>query len=249
MPAEDADQVLRALLASPHPAVASALACWTAPEARSEAIRGRLDRLPKEVAAGEIPSQAEADEWAAERTLGLIDRFPTNLGPETLMVLASALATRVSWAEPFTLVPATELGGTGPWRSSLNEVLSSLATSHSVDLWSSPVGLLGVHRVYAIEGLEVCSVIGPPEVSAADVIAAWLDEPARTECDLFELPVGDGHAWSLSEVEGWAGMTTTSAVMPAWSASSTFNLLSDPSLGFGRGAGTGDHASYLVPCR
>ena len=234
MPAAEADQVLRALLASPHPAVVSALAWWISPEARSgEAIRGRLGRLPREVGVGELPSQAGADEWVAEHTLGLIDRFPIELDAETLMVLVSALATRVSWAEPFALVPSTELGGSGPWATSLNEVLVSRPWSHSVYLSASRVGLLGVHRVYATDGLEVYSVIGPPEVSAADLIAAWLSEPDRKACDLFELPVGDGHAWSLAEIEGQAGMTRTSAVLPAWTASSTVDLLSDPSFGVG----------------
>jgi hypothetical protein len=231
MPAGDAGEVLRELLANPHPAVDSALAWWTAPEIRTAAIRGRIDRVPPEVAVGDIPSQSDADEWAAEHTLGLIDRFPSNLGPETLMVLASALATRVSWTDPFTLVPATEMGTDSHWQPSLNEVLLSSA-SHSVYLVSSTVGLLAVHVAKATDGLEVCSVIGPPEVSAADLIATWLDPVPTESCDLFELPLGDGHAWSLVEVDGVAGRTRASAVLPAWSASSQFDLM-DPSLGFG----------------
>jgi hypothetical protein len=231
MPAAEANEVLRELLAKPHPAVVSALAWWTVPTIRSEAIRVRFHRLPREVAVGDIPSQADADTWAAEHTLGLINRFPTNLDRETLMVLASALATRVSWTVPFTLVPATEMGTGSRWPTSLNEVLLSPA-SHSASLVSSPVGLLGVHIAKATEGLEVCSVIGPPEVSATDLITTWLGTAPTTPCDLFDVPLGDGHAWSLAEVDGEAGMTRTSAVLPAWSASSQI-ALTDPSLGFG----------------
>jgi len=230
MPGEQADRVLRALLANPHPAVAAALAWWTVPEARSGAIQNRLGRLPGAVTVGDIPSQAEADEWAAEHTFGLIERFPTNLDPQTWLVMASALATRVSWTNPFLLAPSAELGDDSPWRASLSLVLRS-RKEHGVGLVSSPVGMLAVHVASAEEGVDVCSVIGPPDVPAAELIAAWLSG-ATERCDLFEVELGDGHAWSLTELGGdTATSGWTTAVLPAWSTSSEFNLM-NPSLGF-----------------
>ena len=230
MPGEQADEVLRSLLADPHPAVGAALAWWTAPGARSDPIRHRLARLPREVTVGDLPSQAEADLWASEHTLGLIDRFPTRLRPEMLLVLASALATKVSWSSPFGLASADELGGESPWAASLNVVLRS-RSDHRVGLFSSPIGILGVHVASAHEGLDVHSVIGPPDVPATEVIAAWLGGATAT-CDVSELDLGDGHAWSLTEAEGYGATAVSSAVLPAWSSSSEFDLM-DHTLGFG----------------
>lgn len=57
-------------------------------------------QLPKGVI-GTLTDQAALDRWAAEGTEGLIEKFPLQLNPDILMVLASALATRVKWVEPF----------------------------------------------------------------------------------------------------------------------------------------------------
>lgn len=57
-------------------------------------------QLPKGVI-GTLTDQAALDRWAAEGTDGLIEKFPLQLNPDILMVLASALATRVKWVEPF----------------------------------------------------------------------------------------------------------------------------------------------------
>ena len=100
------------LLADPHPLVASAAAVWTAsavqlPETASRA-GGRACR--RQVTIGELPDQAGLDAWAREHTFGLIDRFPIEWTPDLYLVLATALATKVSWQVPFDLAPAASLG-------------------------------------------------------------------------------------------------------------------------------------------
>ena len=145
-------------------------------------------------------------------------------------MLASALATKVSWSRPFLLAPAADLGDDSPWRASLNLVLRS-RSEHEVGLFSSPIGVLGVHVASADEGLDVHSVIGPPDVPAPDVIATWLGG-ATEKCDVFDLDLGDGHAWSLTEADGYGATAVSSAVLPAWSSSSEFDLM-DHTLGFG----------------
>ena len=106
------------LLSEPHPLVAAAAAVWSAPGA---ANRAWLTSLPAPVTQGELPDQATVDRWAREHSFGLIDRFPLLVDAETYLLLATALATKVSWVSPFDLRPGTALGGS--WR--LDQVLAS----------------------------------------------------------------------------------------------------------------------------
>lgn len=93
------------LLNPPHAHVASAAAVWNRPQATSDEF-AQWTGLPAAVTTRDLESQDQLDTWAKEHTLGLIDTFPIELSPETLLVLATALATRVSWEEPFAVVPA-----------------------------------------------------------------------------------------------------------------------------------------------
>ena len=61
-----------------------------------------------------MPTQAEADAWAERETLGLIRNLPLKIDHLTRIVLASALATRVSWEVPFEVVPAADASRAPP---------------------------------------------------------------------------------------------------------------------------------------
>jgi hypothetical protein len=54
---------------------------------------------------GTLTDQAALDQWASDETNGLIDKFPLELTPDILVVLASALAARVKWRKPFDVSP------------------------------------------------------------------------------------------------------------------------------------------------
>jgi serine protease inhibitor len=54
---------------------------------------------------GTLTAQQALDRWAAEQTDGLITKFPLEITPATALVLASALAARVKWYEPFDTRP------------------------------------------------------------------------------------------------------------------------------------------------
>jgi hypothetical protein len=222
---EDARDAAAALLASPHPAVASAAAVWRRPEVVA-ALQSWLAGLPSAVEVGDLPSPAAADRWAAEHTLGLIDKFPVQIRPDTVLVLASALATKVDWEAPFELVPSTELGG--PWASRVGEVLRSVR-SHRAFIASAPVGDVAVHTARSSDGLEVTSVIAASDVPAADVIAVAHAGPLAPR-SLFDLPLGDSPLWTITESAGRPGQHHT-AVLPAWSAESEHPLMR-PELGF-----------------
>ncbi|MGV1004869.1 MAG: serpin family protein [Candidatus Nanopelagicales bacterium] len=60
--------------------------------------------LPEGVV-GTLTDQDALDRWAAKETDGLIEKFPLELTPQILLVLASALAARVKWRTPFDSEP------------------------------------------------------------------------------------------------------------------------------------------------
>jgi len=228
------------LLADPHPVVASAVAAWTAAGAQlgPDFDRWRSE-LPPGVASGDLPGQAGLDAWAREHTLGLIDRFPVQ-ADSLLLVLASALATKVSWTVPFQLAPAASLGDASPWARQLSRVLRTPAPAaggHTQYIAGTPdAGDVIVHVAIAGGGLQVVSVAAGPQVPDSSVLAA-AHRLAIAQAtggriprrELSDLPLGNTPLWRLREVSAQAD--TCSAVLPAWSASSDHDL-TDPALGF-----------------
>lgn len=222
---EQARDAAATLLDDPHPAVASAAAVWREPSVVA-ALETWLAGLPSAVEVGDIPTPAAADRWASEHTLGLIDRFPVQLSPDTVLVLASALATKVDWDVPFDLAPSDDLGG--PWASRVGHVLRSVR-QHRAYIASSSVGDVAVHTARSTDGLEVTSVIAAAHVPAADVLAV-AHETRLERRSLFDLPLGDSPLWTITESSGRPGERCT-AVLPAWSAESEHDLLQS-ALGF-----------------
>ena len=241
------------LLAYPHPEVAGAAAVWTARGARpSKHFLAWRHGLPAAVTRGDMPDQATADAWAREHTLGLIERFPVESAGAWLL-LATALATRVSWQVPFALAPARDLGPASDWSRQLHQVLRTPDPEHqrghrSFIAATGEAGDVSVHAAAAQHGLLVYSVAAAPGVPAASVLAAAhrigcadATGGAVSRRSLAELPLGDGPAWQLREESPARGRDICTAVLPAWSATSSHDLR-DPSLGFGAAAsalGTG----------
>jgi hypothetical protein len=234
------------LLAEPHPLVAAGAGLWVRHAFESPALRRWRDGLPDEVTTGDIPTQGALDAWADEHTYGLIERFPIAVTPEIVCILATALATKVSWEQPFTVVEAAALAPS-PWAGRLERVLRAPRGDprHRQFLTATDrAGLVAVHLARARGGLLVGSVIAADgSVPAGDVLAATEDivtaearEPGRVaRHSLFDLPLGDGTVWSISEEE----VETKSpdgreevfvSVLPAWSAETTVDL-NDESLG------------------
>jgi hypothetical protein len=241
----DAGQAARAaadLLSSPHPLVAAAAAVWSKPGTVSA---DWLAGLPAAVQTGGVPDQRELDGWARRNTFGLIERFPLQVDPLVCVILATALATRVSWECPFELAPASALGPATPWAKRLTRVLRAPRHhGHVQFIAATPeAGDVAVHTASARGGLLVATVAAAPQVPAADVLAAAhrLATAQATgalveQRSLFDLPLGDGPLWSLREEMSSRGSgQECTAVLPAWSATSTHDL-GDQSLGFGAAA-------------
>jgi hypothetical protein len=237
------------LLARPHPQVAAAAAAWTRdrPEL-TEVQRQWQSGLPAAVATGPVPDQGAADAWARDHTFGLIERFPVAISPLTYLVLATALATRVSWQVPFDLAPAADLGAGSPW-AGLGRVLRTPrrpgGTGHRQFIVATPdAGDVIMHLAQARDGLVVASVGAAADVPSAAVLAAAqrLGSAAVTGAPvtprpLADLALGETPRWRIWEEAAGSGGTgdRITAVLPAWSARSELDL-AGPELGFAAAA-------------
>lgn len=243
--ADDAHARAAELLRADHPAVATAAAVWSRPELLDAArFAAWAATLPAVVETGPVPDQEGADAWARARSLGLVDHFPVAVARDTAAVLASAVATRVAWAEPFDEVPAAALGG--PFGSQVASALRAPASHTRAIVRTAAAGDVVVHAASSGTGLLVVSAIADPDVAppavhvAARQAAAQLrgDREAGAErVSLFDLPLGAGHAWTLAETTeerfGARGDTdeTVDVVMAAWEARSDHDLADVPGAG------------------
>jgi len=241
-PAADAAERAAALLSTAHPAVSCAAAVWWRPDLMVERFGAIVDGLPAGVERGPVPSRAAADRWAAEHTGGLIERFPIEIDVLSALVLATAVATDVSWAAPFTEVPGTELGGA--WGAAATSALAAVHEHQQFVAATDHAGLVAVHIASARRGLDVVSVLAAADTAPTDVhaaaheVAAMLagDASGASRVSLFDLPLGDGAAWTLTErvetrYSGGSKIETVTSFLPAWSANSTHDVLAAPGFG------------------
>lgn len=240
--AESAAAAAAALLATPQPLVAAACAVWTQdPAPLPEGFWRWRASLPPPVTRGPIPGQAGLDAWARDHTFGLVERFPLRWDPALYLVMASALATKVSWQVPFELTPAAALGEASPWASGLRLALRAPAHGPGHEQFiavTADAGDVAVHLATAAGGLLVCSVAADPAVPAGPVLAAAhriataraRNEPVQRR-SLADLPLGPGPAWVVREERSVSAQDGFTAVLPAWTAASQHDL-ADPGLGF-----------------
>jgi hypothetical protein len=214
------------LLGHPHPAVGAAAALWARASLLTEATRRWPPPWPPGVELGELPTPGQLDAWADRNTFGLIKRFPLSIGRDTAFVMATALATKVSWVAPFELVDAAALGSSSPWAGQLHRVLRTPGPHVGGPHVGGPhvggppdwrheqflamtdrAGMVAVHTAASREGVSVISVIAEPDVPPVDVIAsaydvAWREasQPRSVErLSLFELPLGPGPLCEITE--------------------------------------------------
>ena len=180
----------------------------------------------------------------------MIEKFPIEITNEIYLLLATALATKVSWDRPFDLAPASALGSGSPWGQQVEHVLASPLGHSAFVASTTQAGDVAVHVGRARDGLLVVSVIAAADVPAGEVLAVGhvlatdlafgRPVPKRS---LFDLPLGDGPLWSVREEMSPAGARESCyAFLPAWEANSMHEL-ADPRLGFGAAAaalGRGD---------
>jgi hypothetical protein len=239
------------VLASPPPAVQVGAAAWSRPLPGADAVDRWTGALPGVIPTGPLPGQADLDAWAARSTGGLVERFPLDLDPDTFLLLATALATRVQWDAPFAPVPASDLGAAHPWAVQ-RALFASGPQGRVVEHGGR---LLGVHVAQA-PGLAVVSVVDERDAEPAVTLASALDlAPSAATGTLagtsvWDLP-GDGHAWTLREEQARGTAADdrpelVEVVLPAWTASTRLDLVTETACGF---AGLAATVQALVPER
>jgi hypothetical protein len=247
-PAAEAMALLSQLLEAPPPALHTAIAVWVSSGDRTSPLVGWTATLPPEVERGPIPSQEDADAWADRHTEGLIREFPAKITARTRLILASALATKVTWHEPMEVVPAKwHVRDSSPWADRVDSVLyEGWPAKPSMLARTDAAGVVAVHFAVATEGLAVVSVAAEPSIERPLVFEAAYeivrrcrdDDLVEAQCSLFDLPLGEGHSWHIDE-EPFVydaedaeerSEQIVSAVLAAWSVQSRIDLTSS---GFG----------------
>ena len=241
-PAAEASELLTEFMAAPPPALKAAIAMWVTVADATPKLADWVRGLPAAVESGFMPTQEQADAWADRHTLGLIRSFPLEIDMSRI-VLASALATKVSWPVPFDVVAAREhLGGSSPWQSAVERLLwDSHPAGRAMIASTRSAGLVGVHFAVADEDLTVISVIADPDVPRAAVLDAAHEVAAVTvgnwadmSRSLFELPLGAGHSWDITEREartyeaGQRIERIAGASLPAWRVEGRLDLQASP---------------------
>lgn len=236
-PAEAADRA-RELLSDPHPALALGAAVWRDPALVSDGLDHLVAAIAPPAETGELPTQAQADAWASERTLGLIEQFPLDIPPDLVVLLATALATKVSWRQPFALARVDEVAlPVADPRFGNIRLLRAPGEGH----WQGIVdGRFAAHCTGSPDGLYVASVIGDPADDPAELlnvaqrVASQFagGEPVSGATSLFDLPLGDGAAWRITEESGYGTRERFETLVAAWEATSAHDLTAHPALGF-----------------
>ena len=244
-----AGRLLADFMAAPPPALKSAIAVWVRARDATDALADWVRDLPPGVQSGFMPVQADADAWAARETMGLIKSFPVRIDELTRVVLASVLATRVSWEVPFEVVPADEhLGVTSPWHGRVNRLLWDglrRGGERAMIARTAAAGVVAAHCAVAREELTVVSVSADPGVQREAVLAAAHEMAAfaagedwgTQACSLYDLPLGSGHSWEISEEHVPTYLKEAplerivGAALPAWSVRGDLDLLASARFG------------------
>ncbi|MEW1906991.1 serpin family protein [Kitasatospora sp. NPDC085895] len=169
--AERARELLDAL--GRLPGVAAAVGLWTAPALRvsPEWTAGLPAHLHQPLTGPE--TQPQLDAWAARHTNGQIEEFPLRVQPDTILLLASALAVRTDWIRPFkagVLCP-----GTGPWADREFEGLyRRTSLLDRVAVVGTPAGPVSELRVLGAGGIDVHLLVGEENARPGEVLGGGL---------------------------------------------------------------------------
>lgn len=246
-PAAHAADLLAEFLESPPEVLRTAMALWVRSRDRKTAMVQWSATLPAAIERGPIPSQAAADAWTERHTDGLIPQAPVQVSEDSRLVLASVLATKVSWETPFIVEAAADhLQVSSPWHGRLERVMLDYGGSRlSMLTDTESAGVVAVHFAQANEDVGVLSVSADPAVGRQQVIEAAYelarrcrsDKFERAKLSLFDLPLGEGASWWISERDvatreaGSRSEEIEYALLPAWKIESQLDLMASPLFG------------------
>lgn len=178
LPAEEAGGAATRLLEvlSAVPQLRSALGVWADRELPlvPEWVTGLPPSTLGLLSGDTVADTAALNAWAADRTGGLVPRLPVSLDGGTLLVLASALTVRTSWAVPFEDVPWRP--DAGPWArpAPVAGLRRAVADIDAVGLATTGAGPLTLLRVPGAGEVDVHLVLGEAARAASEVLPAGL---------------------------------------------------------------------------
>ncbi|MFI0405225.1 serpin family protein [Actinomadura sp. 3N508] len=118
--------------------------------------------------------QARLDEWVRQNTGDRLSRLPIGVGPDTALVLATALTVDTRWKEPFEDVPLTP--EEGPWAGRAERLAglthNTTDTNRLTLAEETPAGPVTLLTVHGEDDVDVILCLGQPDRRPGDVLAA-----------------------------------------------------------------------------
>lgn len=179
------------------------------------------------VLTGDAPrDKAMLDAWAAEHTGGLIREMPLEADPSLVLVLASALALRTSWATEFAEHPRTFHDG--PWAGANATWLTRTDPELDTVRWYDDAGL-AVVTVRGAADVDVLLGLGTPDAGPAEVLPALLAADPSAGTPGSELLTAGG-APGISVVTSTARRPDVQLSLPAFEITAEHDLLAQARL-------------------
>ncbi len=140
------------------PGMRSALGVWV--RAGLPLTPEFIEGIPAPARAVLADDQKPLDDWVTRNTNGRITEMPIAVTPETLMLLATALAIKTEWAQPF--------------HESAGRLTRRSRELDDVSVVDGQAGLLTRLRVRGTQEIDVYLFLGEADREAGDVLAAGL---------------------------------------------------------------------------
>ncbi len=248
VPAGQAPSAARELLAQVQavPGCVAALGLWTARELEVEPdwVAQLGPSLWRQLTGDPAADRVELDGWARERTGGLIRRMPVETAGAQL-VLASALAVRTDWAEPFQERRGRAADGPWAWQPYRKLTVSSPDLFERIAVAESSAGPVTEVRVAGAGEVDVHLVLGAPEAAPGAVVAAGFELVSGAAWRMPVAGLPDGEPWpglALETVNASTPRDRGSLETVAFTVGAEHDLLAHAELfGLRAAAGAGSH--------
>lgn len=232
----DTREAVKSLMENAPESLKLALATWVS----NDFIRddqGVANWIASQEAAGNIdvsrviPEQKEADAWVDTNSLGLIPKFP-EIEPWVELIAASVLALDIEWAKDFDVVDAEP---NSYWKQ--QTLLHSDKNKHQKEIYKVDGKFYFAHiatekfKIRFGSQIGVISVTGETDLSPKEELNIALRIAADDDVekvDPWDLDLGNYGSFVISEEEQQistpGNVTFWDATLPAWEASSKFEL-------------------------
>jgi serine protease inhibitor len=170
--------------------VDAALGIWAqeAAQVRPDWLSGLPPGAVGQITGNPQVDQPRLDEWARERTRGLIERFPVQTHAELMVILATAVALHTTWKRKFT--DETVTPAAGAWAG--QQLAGLQRTTRALDdlrAATTPAGVLALTTVEGDNGIDVHLVLAEEGRASSAVLPAAMavlagDHPATRGSDL-----------------------------------------------------------------